>query len=144
MELEPAYLTIEPMPFGPRVATDGLFEGLAGEIDGVLGDGDTQLASLQTAIAENSDAGLDATFTATIGAAADATAAQGSPETDQTGGRLVDAGAGSEAYRQSVLSVLPQPDAPIEGNFKDFPQLGEGRVGDGGVESGDRPVNQEA
>jgi hypothetical protein len=32
---------------------------------------------------------------------------------------------------------LPQPDAPIEGNFRELPAFGDGHAGDGGIDGGD-------
>lgn len=137
MELAPGYLTPEDMPFGPRVFTDGLFEGKAETLVGALGASDGPLSSIQTTIAANVADGLDGKFASTIGAAEHANENNGGQADDQTAGTLVDNGGGVEMYHQSAQSYLPQPDAPIEGNFKEFPNMGDGYKGNGGV--GDAP-----
>lgn len=142
MELEPGYLDRTDMPLGPRVFTDGLFEGLADPMVGALSGSDGGLWSLQGTIAGNVPDGLDARFTSTVGAAEAVNEGNSGAGNDQTAYALVDAGDGSEAYRQSVQSYLPQPDAPIEGNFKNFPDLGQGHGGGGGVDNSD-PVQPE-
>jgi len=109
------------MPFGPRVSRDGLFESLLAPLAAALGASDDVLVPRQTAIAGNSDAGLDATFVSTIGVAEDVTAGQAGAADDQTSDRLVDAGGGVESYRGSVLRYLPQPETPIVGDFLDTP-----------------------
>lgn len=143
MELEPGIIDREPMPFGPRVSHHGLFEGLAESVVGALGGSDAPLASLQTAIAGNVADGLDAVFASTVGAAEAVTANNQGAGDDQTANALVDTGAGSEAYRQSVLGYLPQPDAPIEGDFRELPNFGDGHPGTGGVEDGPGDPNKD-
>lgn len=137
MELEPGIIVREPMPFGPRVATDGLFESLAEPLVNALGGSDAGFFSLQTTIAGNVADGLDGKFSSTIGAAEAVTENNAGAGDDHTANQLVDNGAGTEAYRQSVLSYMPQPDAPIEGNFRELPDFGKGHLGGGGVEGGD-------
>lgn len=122
LTLEPPLVVAEPMPFGPRVSYEGLFEQLAEPIANALAGADGPLASVQVAIGGNTADGLDGSFTSTIGAAEQLAAHQGGIVDDQVADRLVDAGEGSENYRQSVLGYLPQPDAPIVGNFEDFPR----------------------
>jgi hypothetical protein len=143
MELEPGLVVHEPMPFGPRVGHDGLFEGLVEPLVGALGGGDATLFALQETIAANVADGLDARFVATIGAAEEAAVNNRGAGDDQTADALVDAGAGSEAYRQSVLRYIPQPDAPIEHDFRELPNFGAGHPGAGGVEPGDREPTKE-
>ena len=144
MELEPPYLVREDMPLGPRVMTDHLFEGFAEQAVAALGDSDPALFSLQTTIAENVADGLDARFTSTIGAAEVVNANNAAAVDDLTVHRLVDAGAGTDAYHADVQRYIPQPDAPIEGDFKELPNLGTGHVGGGGVEGGADEPKQEA
>lgn len=134
MELEPGIIDREPMPFGPRVSYDGLFEGLVESLAGTLGGSDGALFSLQTTIAGNVADGLDVEFASTVGAAEGVAENNRGAGDDHTANALVDTGAGSEAYRQSVLSYMPQPDAPIEGNFRELPDFGAGHPGNGGVE----------
>jgi hypothetical protein len=134
MELEPGIIDRQDMPFGPRVATEHLFEGLAEPLVGALSGGDGALFSLQATIAGNVADGLDGTFVSTVGAAEAVTDANRGAGDDQTAGALVDAGQGSEAYRQSVLSYMPQPEAPIQGDFRELPPLGSGYPGNGGID----------
>ena len=134
MELEPGFIVREEMPLGPRVAVEGRFESLAEPLVDALGGSDGALFSLQTTIAGNVADGLDARFTETIGAAEDVADSHRGAGDDQTADALVDTGAGAEAYRQSVLRHLPQPDAPIDSGFRDLPGLGSGHPGAGGVE----------
>lgn len=136
MELDPPYLEPEDMPFGPRIFTEGFFEQLAEPLVGALDGSDGGLSSLQQTIAGNVANGLDARFQSTIGAAESVAANNSGAGNDQTANALVDAGAGSEAYRQSALSFLPQPDAPIDGNFRELPNFGDGHPGGGGVDGG--------
>jgi hypothetical protein len=143
MELEPGLIDRQDMPFGPRVARDGLFEGLAEPLVGALSGSDPVLFSLQATIAGNVADGLDGTFVSTVGAAEAVTDGNRGAGDDQTAGALVDAGQGSEAYRQSVLSYMPQPEAPIEGDFRDLPPLGSGHPGNGGIDSGDSDPGKE-
>ena len=122
MELEPGPFAVrEDMPFGPRVSRDGLFESLLDPLVVALGASDDVLTPASTAIASNTDDGLEATYASTIGVAETITADQAGAADDQTSDRLVDAGGGAEAYRGSVLRYLPQPSAPIEGDFLDPP-----------------------
>lgn len=137
MELEPGYLDREPMPFGPRVAHDGLFEGLAEPIVNALGGSDPGLHSLQTTIAGNVADGLDARFASTIGAAEGVAENNAGAGNDQTAGALIDTGGGVDAQRDASLPYLPQSDAPIEGNFRELPAFGEGHPGNGGIDGGD-------
>lgn len=137
MELAPAYLVRSAMPFGPRVSHDGLFEQLAESLAETLGGGDALLHGLQTAIAGNVADGLDARFTSTIGAAEVAAVNNAGAGDDQTAGVLVDAGGGVDAHRSVALPFLPQPDAPIEGNFRELPNFGDGHPGNGGIEPSD-------
>jgi hypothetical protein len=137
MELDPGYIVREPLPFGPRVSYHGLFEQLAEPLVGALGGSDGPLASLQGTIASNSGAGLDGTFAATVGVAADVTANHAGAGNDQTAGALVDNGGGVDAQRGASLPYLPQPDAPIEGNFRELPAFGAGHPGNGGIEDPD-------
>lgn len=137
MELSPPYLTPEAMPLGPRVITPGLFLGYLAPLHDAIGGGDGTLFSLQQTIAGNTDDGLDGVFTATIGAAEDVAAAQGSPEDDQTAAQLTDAGAGVDVHRTVAAPYLPQADTPIVGDFRELPNLGDGHPGGGGIEPGD-------
>lgn len=134
MELSPGYIVREEMPFGPRVSGRHFFEGLADPLVGALSGSDGGLFSLQQVIGGNVADGLDGLYTSTVGHAEGVADNNGGAGDDQTASALVDSGAGSEAYRQSVLGYLPQPDAPIEGNFRELPNFGEGHPGGGGVE----------
>jgi hypothetical protein len=122
VELEPGPFAVrDPLPLGPRVSRDGLFESLLEPLAVALGASDPVLAPAQGAIATNSDDGLEATYLSTVGVAETVTADQAGAADDQTSDQLVDAGGGADAYRGSVLRYLPQPDASIEGDFIDAP-----------------------
>lgn len=133
MEFEAGYFAErEEMPLGPFVGRDGLFQQHAEMLVGALRDTDAPLASLGQEIAGNVADGLDATFTTTIGAAeAEADTHAGAGD-DQTAGYLADAGAGTDAYHDDAQRYLPQPDAPIEGNFLDLPTPPAGHPGSPG------------
>lgn len=120
-DFAPGPITLGRLPLGPRIGHDGLFAALLEPVVNVLGASETVLGSQQRTIATNSDAGLDARFAATIGRAAESTAAQPDPFADQTAGRLVDNGGGAEAQYGATQSYLPGPDAPIGTGFKAFP-----------------------
>lgn len=137
----PGPIDLGDLPLGPRVFHDGLFEQLVEPLAGVLAGSDGPLASLQTTIAGNTEDGLEGTWQSTIGAADDLAANQAGLGDDQTADALVDAGAGTEAYRQSVLRYLPQPDAPIQGDFRDLPQPPAGAPG--GTGGGDPNPTQD-
>jgi hypothetical protein len=122
MELEPGPIVREPMPLGPRVFTPGLFASRAALLLGALRDSDAGFAAVELEIAGNAGDGLAASFAGSIDAAADAAANQANWRDDRTADTLVDAGGGADAYRQSVLRYLPQPDAPITTSFDDPPQ----------------------
>lgn len=136
MELEPGIIVREPMPLGPRIAHDGLFAQLVEPLVNALGGSDGALASVQTAIAGNVADGLDAGFASTIGAAERVADTHRGAGDDQTAGYLVDNGGGVDAQRDASLPYLPQSDAPIEGNFRELPDLGSGHAGDGGIIDG--------
>ena len=114
-------IVLGEMPLRPRIAHDGLFAALLEPVVNTLGGLDAPLASAHATIATNTDAGLDATFTLTVGAAAGETAGQPNQFGDTTAAALHDAGGGVDAYRGSVAPFLPQPDAPVESGFRDFP-----------------------
>lgn len=137
MTLEPGYVDREPMPFGPRVAHEGLFEGLAEPIVNALGGSDPGLHSLQTTIAGNIADGLDGKFASTIGAAESVADNNRGAGDDQTAGALIDTGGGVDAQRTASLPYLPQADAPIQGNFRELPAFGEGHPGNGGISTDD-------
>lgn len=117
----PGPIDVEPLPLAPPIVHDGTFAALGESIIHALGASDAVLGAHQLAIAGNTDAGLDATFTSTIGHAADVTAGQPDPHSDQTAVVLIDDGQGAAVYHDSVQAFLPQPDAPIGQTFKDFP-----------------------
>lgn len=127
------------MPFAPRVSSAGMFNGVVGPLVDALNGGDPHLSSLQVTIAHNVADGLDATYGGTVGVAAAVTANNGGLGNDQTANQLVDNGGNAEWYRQSVLGYLPQPDAPIDGDFREFPDLGSGHPGNGGVDGDPNP-----
>ena len=141
MELSPGFVTHEPMPFGPRISHAGLLEGLVEPLVNALGGGDAVLGAHQAAIANNTADGLEGTFASTVGVAADLAVNQQPFAHDQTANALVDAGAGTEAYRQSVLRYLPQPDAPIESDFRELPTPPAGPPPDPTSGGGDRHVD---
>lgn len=143
MELSPPLLVRAPLPFGPRISHDGLFAQLAGPLVDALGGADAPLGALQRDIAGNVADGLDARWTSTIGAAEEVADTHRGAGDDQTAHALVDTGAGADAYRQSVLSAMPQPDTPLEHDFRELPGLGDGHPGSGGVDPDDNPRHPE-
>ena len=118
---DPGPIVLGALPLAPRIGHDGLFAALLEPVVSVLGASDDVLSAQQRDIVTNTDAGLDARYTATIGRAADLAAAQPGAFTDQTAARLVDAGGGAGVYRDSVQPYLPQPSAPIGQGFREFP-----------------------
>lgn len=143
MELEPGIIDREPMPFGRRVSFEGLFERLAEPLAGSLGGSDGGLFSIQHTIAANVVDGLDGTFAATVGAAEAVAANNAGAGDDQTAHALVDNGGGVDAQHGASLPYLPPPNAPIDGNFREFPNLGDGHPGGGGVDGAPDPGNGE-
>lgn len=117
----PGPIVLGDMPLSPPIGHDGLFAALLEPVVDTLGGVDVPLGLAATTIATNTDAGLDATFTLTIGAAADETAAQPNQTGDSTAGVLTDTGDGARAYRDGVQPFLPQPSTPIGQGFKEFP-----------------------
>ena len=120
-DLAPGPIVLGDMPLGPRIGHDGLFAGLLEPVVNVLRASDAVLGAQQNDIATNTAAGLDATFNGTIGAAEAETAGQPNQGGDSTAAVLHDAGGGVDAYRGSVSPYLPQPDAPVESGFREFP-----------------------
>jgi hypothetical protein len=138
-EYDPGPIVLGTMPLGPRIAHDGLFAAYLEPVVDVLGASDDVLGAQQRDIATNSAAGLDTTYAGTVGAAEAETAGQPDVSGDQTAPTLVDAGAGTEAYRGGVLSFLPQPSAPIGQTFQEFPtpNFGHGQgTGEGDTDTG--------
>jgi hypothetical protein len=116
-ELEPGPIVREEMPLPPAIFYPGRLARHLELIVDELGASDVVLGGHQHDIAGNRGDGLDALYASTIGAAADVDANQPPADADQTAHVLVDAGAGTEAYRQSVLRYLPQPDAPVPEDY---------------------------
>jgi hypothetical protein len=111
----------------------GTLRGLAEPLVGALSGGDGGLFSLQATIAGNVADGLDDVFASTVGAAEAVADTNNGAGDDQTANALVDNGGGVDAQRNASLPYLPQPDAPIEGNFRELPSLGDGQPGGGGI-----------
>lgn len=122
-ELEPGPIVREEMPLPPPVFYPGRLTGHLEIIAGPLGASDTVLGQHQTDISGNRGDGLDALYAATIGAAADTDANHPSSDADQTAHGLVDAGAGTEAYRQYSLRYLPGPDSQVPEDFTARPPV---------------------
>lgn len=123
MELEPGpFWQRDEMPFGPRVLTDGLFAQLLEPLVSVLRGSDTPLGAARDQVGRDVPTDLELVYLTTVGAAERELEAQEGAGDDQTAPALVDAGEGSEVYRQSVLGYLPQPDIPIEVDFTDPPE----------------------
>lgn len=120
-DYEPGPIDLGALPLAPHIVHDGTFAALLEPVVGVLGASDDVLGASQRDIATNSDAGLDATFAGTIGQAEFVAANQPHVDADQTAAVLYDTGGGVDAYRGSVLPYLPQPSAPVEQGFRDFP-----------------------
>lgn len=116
-QLEPGPIAREDMPLPPAIFYPGRLAGHLDLIVGELGASDVVLGGHQVDIAGNNGDGLDALYARTIGAAADADANQPRADADQTAHGLVDAGEGTEAYRQSVLRYLPPPETAVPENF---------------------------
>jgi hypothetical protein len=116
-ELEPGPIVREEMPLPPAIFYPGRLARHLELIVDELGASDVVLGGHQHDIAGNRGDGLDALYASTIGAAADADANHPPADADQTAHVLVDAGAGTEVYRQSVLRYLPQPDAPVPEDY---------------------------
>lgn len=119
---EPGPIDLGDLPLSPPIVHDGTFAALLEPVVNVLGASDDVLGAQQRDIATNTAEGLDATFAATIGQAEIVAADQPNVDADQTAAALHDAGDGVDGYRGSVLPYLPQPDAPVESGFRDFPQ----------------------
>jgi len=100
-----------------RVFDGNQFQRMLEPLSNALGGSDPVLGGAANTIATVNGDGLDGSFAATIGPAADADAQHPSSDTDPTAHTLVDAGAGSESYRQSVLRYLPQPDARVPEDY---------------------------
>lgn len=130
MELEPGYIVREEMPFGPPVATDGLFEGLADELTGVLADSDGALASTSAAVGDDVPQDIDAHYARTAGVAEEVTDDEIAAGSQSQADPLLTSGGAVDQLRGGVVGYLPQPDAPIDGNFIDPPDpnlIGTGR-----------------
>lgn len=115
--LEPGPIDREEMPLPPPVFYPGRLSQHLDLIVGPLSASDVVLGGHQLEIAGNRADGLDALYGRTIGAAADTDANHPTSDADPTADRLVDAGGGTEAYRQSVLRYLPTPDTPVPEGF---------------------------
>lgn len=121
-ELEPGPIdridetALRPFPQLPS------FEGLvAGALEGLRG-ADDGLARQRLDVGDEGPPDLDAAYASTVAVSEETLAAQRGAEDDQVAGVLVDTTAGAEAYRQAALPHLPQPAAPIEGDFVDPPR----------------------
>lgn len=139
MELEPGpFWDREEMPLGPPVATEGLFERLLEPLVHALVGSDVPLGRLSDDVGRDVPDHIEAQYLTTAGAAEDEHFAHAMVPEDQTAPALVDAGAGSEMYRQSVLRYLPQPDSAIDVDFSDPPEP-PGGFGQTGHDHGDTP-----
>lgn len=121
MDLEPGYVIHEPMPFAKRVSYDGLFEGLADQLTGPLGDSDGALASTSASVGDGVPTDLDHAYGTTVGTAAEAHNDQVRGGTQSVAGVLIGQGADVETLRGAVLRFLPQPDAPVSMSLIDPP-----------------------
>jgi hypothetical protein len=104
----PADLPLAPALFGGPV-----FEPLVEPLVAVLGPGDGLLGAASSHVASDVPTDLDAAYQASAGQAEAAHADQVAAGADAQGGLFVDAGAGVEAYRASVLPHLPPPSADV-------------------------------
>lgn len=110
-------MVLEPLPFAPRVAREGLFEGLADRLVGTLQASDSGLSGLARDAGHNVPRDLDTVFALTVATAENAHATEARGGSQSVADVLVDSGDDVDALRQSVLRYLPQPSAPIAANF---------------------------
>lgn len=121
MDFEPGpFWDREELPLGPPIVEPGTFTRHLEELAAVLGASDDVLSPIQTTIATNDGAGLEATFTATVDRAEAETDSHDQDDRDQTAPGLIDQGENTEALRAGVLRYLPGVDAPIAADFIDF------------------------
>jgi hypothetical protein len=125
-----------PLPLGPRVSHDALFESLADLIAPTLAGADAGLAAHSDAVGRDVPDDIASSHAATIAVAEDAHADQVRAQDTTTAPALIDTGANTDAYHAATRPYLPPPDADIELGFVDLPPLptdtGEGGPGDGG------------
>ncbi len=105
-------------PFPQRPSFEGLVAAALQPQRGV----DDGLSAQQRAAGDGGTPDLDAAYAATVVISAETLANQTGAEFDGRAAQFVDTTAGAEAYRQTALPHLPQPSAPIEGDYVDPPR----------------------
>lgn len=121
MTLAPGPIVREEMPFGPRVAYDGLFASLAGPLHDELAGSDAPLAALAGRVGDDVPSDLDAAYVGTIGLAEEAHATEVNSGAQSVADVLIDRGGDVDALRGDVLRYLPQPETPIPSGLIDPP-----------------------
>jgi hypothetical protein len=122
MDIEPGPFTErEPLPLGPRISREGLFEQLAAQLVDPLSGADGGLDRLRATVGDGVPTDLDATYAATVGAADDAHASFAGSLDDRQGDTLADRGGAVDARRASVARYLPDADADVDASFVDVP-----------------------
>lgn len=122
MEFEPGpFWDRDEAPFAPRVITEGVLEALLEPLVSVLAGTDLPLGQLSDDVGRDVPDNVEAVYLTTAGAAEEQHFVQATVPDDMTAPALVDAGHGTEVYRQSVLGYLPQPDMPIDIDFDEPP-----------------------
>jgi hypothetical protein len=130
-DLEPGPIVVEPLPFGPRVSRDGLFEGLADQLHGTLAGSDGALQSSASTAGDNVPTDIAAMFQGTVGSAEEAHYEQVQVGPQSSADALTDTGEDVAALRASVLRYLPAPNAPIAASFDPPPDPGVIQTGRG-------------
>jgi len=116
-DLEPGPL--EPLPIDalrPFAAAPS-FEGLVAAALNTAGTVDAALEGRKLLVAGEGVPDLDGAYTTSVGVSEATLATQQGAEDDGRAAQLGDTTDGAEAYRQTALPHLPQPDAPIVGEF---------------------------
>lgn len=112
-DLEPGPL--EPMtldmlePFPSRPSFEGLLSGAREQLRGA----DPVLTGAAIAVGDNPTAGIDASYTTTVGGAAAHVDAEIASSPSSPTSALIANGDSADNIRRSVLRYLPGPDAPI-------------------------------
>lgn len=117
------------------------FEGLVASALEGAGGVDAALGGVKVDVAGEGVPDLDGAYVTTVGVSEATLANQIGAEDDGRATELGDRTEGAEAYRRATSPYLPQPDAPIEGDFNEPPPPAP--TGGGGDEGGDEDRNRE-
>jgi len=102
------------------------FPSFEGIVAAAIGDGGTQATRFAQAARDAGADGipdLDGAYAESVGVAAEVVEANHDAANNTTGSQLADTTDGAEAYRAGVLPHLPQPSAPIEGDYTEPPHV---------------------